>query len=237
MAWTVPGVTSSASLFPLALCHVDSCSLPHAALLHLAYRVPAGLHFSRLWPVLPTAVQCLSCAEASCPLSRVLDGWPGLSRWDENWIIHLDGVFQTSDRVGDHHVHVALGMRRVVICDTMADVEEGYEGAQPLSAQLWTSAQLAVCSMAARVPSTHRLVVCDTMADVQEGYKTCAACWLIAELHLRAQLAVVLSALRQACSANERIAGVALRALHKAQPELTWAPHAQSTWTLTPSGR
>ena len=53
-------------------------------------------------------------------------------RWDKNWIIHLDGVFQTADRVGDHHVHVARGMRRLVINDTMADVEEGYEG-EPLS--------------------------------------------------------------------------------------------------------
>ena len=66
----------------------------------------------------------------------MLDGWPGLRRWDKNWIIHLDGVFQTSDRVGDHHVHVARGMRRLVICDTMAEVEEGYEGAQPLSSSV-----------------------------------------------------------------------------------------------------
>ena len=74
------------------------------------------------------AVHCLA---SNSPCSRVLDWFPGLSRWDKNWIIHLDGVFQTSDRVGDHHVHVARGMRRLVICDTMADVEEGYEGALP----------------------------------------------------------------------------------------------------------
>lgn len=52
-------------------------------------------------------------------------------RWDKNWIIHLDGVFQREDRGADYHVHVAKGMRRLVICDTMKDVEAGYEGQHP----------------------------------------------------------------------------------------------------------
>ena len=52
-------------------------------------------------------------------------------RWDRNWIIHLDGVFQTAERLGDHHVHVAKGMRRLVVVDTMPDVEEGYLGEPP----------------------------------------------------------------------------------------------------------
>lgn len=50
-------------------------------------------------------------------------------RWNNNWIIHLDGMFQTFDRLGDHNVHVARGMRRLVIMDTMADVQDGYLGA------------------------------------------------------------------------------------------------------------
>ena len=49
-------------------------------------------------------------------------------RWDKNWITHLDGMFQTFDRVGDHYVHVARGMGRLVVCDTMANVEPGYLG-------------------------------------------------------------------------------------------------------------
>ncbi len=49
-------------------------------------------------------------------------------RWDKNWIIHLDGLFQTTDRKGDYDVHVAKGLRRLVVFDTMKDVETGYEG-------------------------------------------------------------------------------------------------------------
>ena len=51
-----------------------------------------------------------------------------MDRWDKNWIIHLDGVFQTADRGGDHHVHVAKGLRRLAILDTMEDVEPGFVG-------------------------------------------------------------------------------------------------------------
>ena len=59
-------------------------------------------------------------------------------RWDKNWIIHLDGVFQTADRLGDHHVHVARGMRRLTIVDTMPEVEEGFIGAPPAPALMCT---------------------------------------------------------------------------------------------------
>lgn len=53
------------------------------------------------------------------------------SRWDQNWIIHLDGVFQTTDRGGDHHVHVAKGMRRLVIKDTLKETPAGFIGGLP----------------------------------------------------------------------------------------------------------
>lgn len=49
-------------------------------------------------------------------------------RWKHNWIIHLDGVFQTFDRMGDHHVHVARGMRRLAITDTLQEVKAGFLG-------------------------------------------------------------------------------------------------------------
>ena len=59
----------------------------------------------------------------------MINRWCG--RWTHNWICHLDGIFQVTDRHGDHHVHVARGMRRLVIADTMEDVEEGFIGALP----------------------------------------------------------------------------------------------------------
>lgn len=49
-------------------------------------------------------------------------------RWDKNWIIHLDGLFQTTDRKGDYDVHVAKGLRRMVIFDTMKDVDVDFRG-------------------------------------------------------------------------------------------------------------
>ena len=54
-------------------------------------------------------------------------------RWDKNWIIHLDGLFQTTDRKGDYEVHVAKGLRRLVIFDTLKDVESDHRGAAPHS--------------------------------------------------------------------------------------------------------
>lgn len=77
-----------------------------------------------------------------------------LNRWDKNWIIHLDGVFQTADRLGDHHVHVARGMRRLAIVDTMPQVEEGYIGA-PLS----TSATFLNASVHAQIQHLFFLLV------------------------------------------------------------------------------
>ena len=67
-----------------------------------------------------------------------------MCRWDKNWIIHLDGLFQTTDRKGDYDVHVAKGLRRLAIVDTMKDVETGFEGVTPSS--LLTSAYLVLSS-------------------------------------------------------------------------------------------
>lgn len=54
-----------------------------------------------------------------------------LCRWDKNWIIHLDGLFQSTERGSDHDVHFAKGMRRLAILDTMQHVEEGFMGDSP----------------------------------------------------------------------------------------------------------
>lgn len=96
-----------------------------------------------------------------------------ICRWDKNWIIHLDGVFQTADRLGDHHVHVARGMRRLVIADTMTDEETGFIGEY----------------MSPAIDHLH--IACVTM-------QLPCQCWLARQLCAE-QSGAILSGLRQLC--------------------------------------
>lgn len=76
-------------------------------------------------PVRQTLLPIWDCVGVS---TVVLTCMSWLCSWDHNWVTHLDSAFQAAGPLTDNNVHMARGVRRIAITDTMKDVEPGFIG-------------------------------------------------------------------------------------------------------------